>query len=580
MQRKLLLTYILLIIVTMVFAVGLSYSKVNDYFFERVENETKVESAFILKRLEEGDISKGHFQTFVNEYASIGTVRITLIDSDGYVLADSDYDANEMDNHMSRPEVLSALKGEEGISIRYSNTMKTYFFYYASPVNSDSYTGALRVSVPVNEISGIISDMLWIILIGIGVGSLVAFLVAYIVTNKLMKPINELTRVAKVISEGEYDEKIYISQKDQIGELAEAFNGMTHTLRLNMWNLAHKNAELESILTSMSDGLVAIDVDYKIALHNSIFTKMLGLTDEDYKDKLFYEVTRELSIFNIIEKSLEHYEYIREETTMMYDGEERIIRLTATPIFAKGNNNKALGILLILTDITEIRRLENVRRDFVSNVTHELKTPLTSIKGFVDTLKNGAINDQKVALKFLDIIDIEADRLSNLIQDILSLSEIEAVVGEKNIAEYSLSDIVNEVMDIVLNDKVAINIIIDIEENLPIFRCNKDRMKQLFINLIDNAIKYTEEGYVKVICSSVNGYLYIEIEDTGIGIEYKHLSRIFERFYRVDKGRSRKVGGTGLGLSIVKHIVELYCGEINIDSEVGRGTIIKIRLPY
>lgn len=580
MQKKLLLTYIVLIVLTVVSVVGLSWSRIDAYFYDRVEIETMGQTAILKNLLEETSVERDEFQSFVNEYAKLTEVRITLVEMDGSVFVDSDNDAIDMDNHANRPEVLGAIKGTKASSIRYSNTMKIHFFYYATLVESRAFTGILRVAVPIDEIQSITNEMILIIFLGAGLGSIVAFLVAYLVTNRLMKPINELTRVAKVISDGNYDEKIYLNQNDQIGELAETFNMMTFTLRKNIWDLAQKNAELESILTSMNSGLAAINKDYRIALYNDTFVKMLDLPHEDLQDKLFYEVIRELSVFEIIEKSIEEQEPLVDETMIHVDGEDKVIKIVATPIFEKNKRGKSLGTLIVITDVTQIRKLENMRRDFVSNVTHELKTPLTSIRGFVDTLKNGAIDEPDVALRFLDIIDIEADRLTSLIQDILSLSEIETMVGDKNIDMYAMGDILEEVVDIIPKDKPDVDILIDIEEELPLFECNKNRIKQLMINLVDNSMKYTDHGHVKVQCYEEFRYLNIVVEDTGIGIEHKHLSRLFERFYRVDKGRSRKMGGTGLGLSIVKHIVELYHGEINIESEVDKGTTITIRLPY
>jgi two-component system phosphate regulon sensor histidine kinase PhoR len=580
MQKKILLTYIALIVTTMIFSVGLSWSRINTYIFNRVETETLVISGMLHKAIEDTDQSKENYQNLINDYADIASVRITLIDIEGNVIADSDNDAIDMDNHGNRPEVKAAINGVTSTHMRYSNTMQMYFFYYALPITNGEFQGVLRVSVPVDEIKDISTEMIVIFIIGAFVGTLVAVGVAHVVTNRIMKPINELTRVAKVISEGDYDEKIYISQKDQIGELATAFNTMTFNLKMNMWHLSQKNAELESILTSMSSGLAAINMDYKIVLSNDNFSKLLNLPEVDLQDRLFYEVIRELSVFEIIEKAVEEKTYLTDETIINYDGEERMIQISAAPIFTKERKNKALGTLLLITDITQIRKLENMRRDFVSNVTHELKTPLTSIRGFVDTLKNGAINDEAVALRFLDIIDIETDRLSNLIQDILSLSEIESVVGDKNIGAYNIKEIVDEVIDIIPKDKEEVKIIVEIDPEVPAFNCNRDRIKQLLINLIDNSMKYTDEGYIKIRCYESHNFLHIVIEDTGIGIKYQYLSRIFERFYRVDKGRSRKMGGTGLGLSIVKHIVELYSGEIKIDSEEGVGTTVQIQLPY
>jgi two-component system phosphate regulon sensor histidine kinase PhoR len=580
MQRKILLTYIILIVVTVIFSVGLSWSRINNYFFERVEKETITISDMLHKAMEDSNLSKEDYQSFIDDYSGITSFRITLIDQSGVVLVDSYNDADKMDNHANRPEVRKALTGEKSSEMRYSNTMKKYFFYYARPLKNAEFSGAIRISVSVSEIEAITTDMIFIILISAIFGSLIAIGAAYVVTNRFMKPINDLTRVAKVISEGNYDEKIYIDRTDQIGELATAFNTMTFNLKINMWTLEQKNAELESILTSMSNGLVAVNMDYKIVLYNERFAKLLGLPEEDMSDRLIYEVIRELSIFDIIEKAIEEKSYMAGEAILQQDGEDRIIEIAATPIFSKTNKNKALATLLMFTDVTQIKKLENIRKEFVSNVTHELKTPLTSIKGFVDTLKNGAIKDEVVANRFLDIIDIETDRLTNLIQDILTLSEIESLVGERSLQAFEFSEIVDEVADILPKDKEGVQLIMEVEENLPPFDCNRDRMKQLLINLIDNSIKYTDAGYVKLQVFKYKNFLNIVVEDTGIGIKHQHLSRIFERFYRVDKGRTRKTGGTGLGLSIVKHIVELYNGDIDIQSEEGKGTAISIRLPY
>ncbi|MDF1616195.1 ATP-binding protein [Petrocella sp. FN5] len=580
MQRKILLTYIILIVVTVIFSVGLSWSRINNYFFERVEKETITISDMLHKAMEDSNLSKEDFQSFIDDYSEITTFRITLIDQSGLVWVDSFNDAETMDNHANRPEVKKALAGEKSSEMRYSNTMKKYFFYYARPLENAEFSGIIRVSLSVSEIEAITTDMIFIILISAIFGSFIAIGAAYVVTNRFMKPINELTRVAKVISEGNYDEKIYMDRNDQIGELATAFNTMTFNLKINMWTLEQKNAELESILTSMSNGLVAVNMDYKIVLYNERFTKLLGLPKEDMSNRLIYELIRELSIFDIIEKAIEEKTYVSGEAIIHQDNENRIIEIVATPIFSKTNKNKALATLLMFSDVTQIRKLENIRREFVSNVTHELKTPLTSIKGFVDTLKSGAIKDEIVANRFLDIIDIETDRLANLIQDILTLSEIESLVGERSLQAFDLSDIVNEVVDILPKDKENVQLIMKVEENLTPFECNRDRMKQLLINLLDNSIKYTDAGYVKLQVFRNKNFLNIVVEDTGIGIKHQHLSRIFERFYRVDKGRTRKTGGTGLGLSIVKHIVELYNGDIDIQSEEGKGTTISIRLPY
>lgn len=581
MQKKLLGTYILIIVITITISVVFSWNKINDYFLERAEKESKIQANLLLDLIEKDEDVIYNFQEFVTEYSSKTSSRLTIIDEDGIVLADSEKDYREMENHAYREEVASAIKGKPTTSLRYSNTMGMYYYYHAVPLNINDINGVLRVSIPVKEVENITLIMIGIIVFGTIIGSIIAFIIAYFFTKKLMAPIDDLTNAAMNIADGDYDNKIYVRQKDQIGQLADAFNKMNFNLRLNLWNLEQKNAQLESVITSMSSGLIAIDIDYKIVLYNDKFIDILDLEKKDLKTMLFYELTRNLEVIEVIEKSIEQQEYILEETKI-YDGnEEKIIRISANPIKSRENKNKILGTVIMLEDITQIRKLENMRKDFVSNVTHELKTPLTSIKGFVETLKNGAIKED-VATRFLDIIDIEVDRLTNLIQDILSLSEIESIIGDVNTSQYNINEIITEVIEILkpeITDK-GLDINLKIEHELESFNCNKDRIKQLLINIIDNSIKYTDEGSITIGCKKEHKNLVISVEDTGIGIKKEHLDRVFERFYRVDKGRSRKMGGTGLGLSIVKHIVELYNGTIDINSVEKVGTTIKIKLPY
>lgn len=584
MQRKLLLTYMVIIAITVLATVLFSWNKVNEHFFNQVETESKVQTILLRKIIEIQSVDPDFdFQEFAVQYGDTTELRITIIDSEGVVYADSSNDPAEMENHKYRTEFQAALEGRTETSLRYSSTMAMYLFYYATPLNLDSFQGALRISVPVHSIETLIKDMIMSIIIGLSIGVMMSVIMAYLFTRRIMIPINELTVTAKKISAGDLDNKVYIHNKDQIGEMADAFNTMTYTMRKNLWVIEHKNAELESILSSMELGLAAIDENYQFILCNEPFKKILGITDV-LEGKKFFEVSRNPYLFTVIERSIEQDEFIVEETKIANGDDEKIIRISAVPIKSKNPKTLPIGILLIIENITKLRKLENLRSDFVSNVTHELKTPLTSIRGFVETLRQGAIHDETVALRFLDIIDIESERLTRLIEDILSLSEIENIKLDKNIALYELQDIVEDVVEILKPKAIEkdLEIKVEISPEMKPFKCNHDRIKQLLINLIENSIKYTLEGQVNinVRMSRDNANVRIVIKDTGIGIAEEHMERLFERFYRVDKGRSRNMGGTGLGLSIVKHIVELYKGEISVSSALGEGTKMTITLPY
>ncbi len=583
MRNKLLKTYLLIIFITIFVTLLFSWGKTKDYFFDRVKNEAIIKTTLLHDILKTQKHDKASMQKFVVDFAAETGNRITIIDKKGNVIAESDNNPDEMDNHKNREEVSKVLK-EGGIynSLRYSDTMGLYYQYVAKEILFDDFQGVLRIAAPIKEKDTFLRDVVSVIFNGLFVGILIALVIAYFITRKMMVPISELTLAANKISEGNYEDKIYVQEKDEIGTLANAFNNMAYKLNINMWNLEQRNSELESILKSMSNGIITVTPDLKIGTFNDVFRKLFHIEEQDIKGKLFYEVTRNLIVFELLEKSLELGEMIVKEARIEADNQEKYYLIYANPIRSIEDNKKILGAILVVQDVTQLRKLESMRSDFVSNVTHELKTPLTSIRGFVDTLKNGAIEDEEVALRFLDIIDIEAERLEGLIHDILVLSEIETMVGESNIGSYQLEEIANEVADILRPeaDKKSIVLTVESKENLEAFKCNKNRIKQLLINLIANAIKYTDSGFVKVSLKEEFKFAVIEIEDSGIGIDKKHIPRLFERFYRVDKGRSRETGGTGLGLSIVKHIVELYNGRIQVESKLGEGTKISIRLPY
>jgi len=571
MKRKLYLSYVFIIIA----ALGISLTAFWGKGYSLISNQSK--EYYLMQARYLGDLFtfealNGDYDNFVDTYSEKNNIRITIIDKNGDVLADSDSDG-VLENHKNRTEIKKALDGKEGYAIRYSQTLKATYCYSAIPINNNFFQGVLRASVPMKEVSVMRDYMIQAAILVAAVCLVVALFIAYVFSKKLTKPIEDITSAAEKISHGDYNTTIYTKEKDQIGRLAGSFNRMSENLKETIQSLVSRNIELETMLSSIQGGVVAIDQSNKVLFYNSKFADMVGNPNKDYLGCQFYNEVHNESIYEAIAFSKKNeIDYVKEGTWNGY-----FIRTTATPL---ADENSTIGVLLIIEDTTEIKRLENMRSDFVSNVTHELKTPLTSIRGFVDTLKNGAMEDQKVALRFLDIIDIEAERLSDLIQDILLLSEIESK-QDVDVESCNVNRVINEVKALLESEfSEDVKLKIDVEPYIRPYYCNPGRLKELLINLLDNACKYTEVGSVKLTCMDANNNLYIRVEDTGIGIEREHLSRIFERFYRVDKSRSRKQGGTGLGLSIVKHIVELYDGRIKVDSEVGKGTTFEIFLPY
>ncbi|MEG1458824.1 MAG: ATP-binding protein [Acetivibrio sp.] len=571
MKKKLFLSYIFIILI----ALGISLTTFWSKGYSLIS--TQSEKYYVMQTKYLGDLfyyeaKEGHYEEFVEKYSRLNHVRITLIDEEGNVLHDSQKKGS-FENHKDRKEVKEALAGGEGYAIRNSKTLGQMYCYSAIPVENEFFSGVLRVSVPMKEVMAMREYM-------IRTSILIAFFclclalgIAYVFSRKLIKPIENITEAAEKISHGDYDITIYTKEKDQIGRLAGSFNRMSGNLSETIEKLVKRNIELEAMLSSMQGAVVAIDQNNLILFFNTKFAEMNGEPDKEYIGCQLYDELQNETISECI--AFAKNNEVNKVTEGMWKGYS--IRTTATPL---SDEHTILGVLVIIEDMTEIRRLENVRSDFVSNVTHELKTPLTSIRGFVDTLKNGAVQDANVAMRFLDIIDIETERLSSLIQDILLLSEIESK-QDFDVESCNVNRVILEVKNLLESEFLGeVKFQMEVEPYIRPYPCNPGRLKELLINLIDNGCKYTEKGYVKLICKEKGNQLYIKVEDTGIGIEEEHLSRIFERFYRVDKSRSRKQGGTGLGLSIVKHIVELYNGKIKVDSVVLKGTTFEISLPY
>ena len=362
--------------------------------------------------------------------------------------------------------------------------------------------------------------------------------------------------------------------------MAKAIDFMAASIREKINSIKFKNTTMEAILSSVVNGIIAVDSHKKILFINPIALKMLNITEVDIVGKHLLHVIRNNKIDNMIKNILENRSYEENEITLSYP-EEKIFRLYSNAI-KHPERDGVIGIIIVIQDVTEIKKLEKMRSEFVANVSHELKTPLTSIKGFVETLKSGAIEDENASIHFLNIIEDEADRLNRLITDILSLSELETKRIKPRLERINTSDKISEIVSILQNQarKKDINLITTIAADVRNLEGDLDQFKQMLINLIDNAIKYTTEGgVVEVTANNLGNDVVIIIKDNGIGIPIEHIPRLFERFYRVDKARSRNVGGTGLGLAIVKYIAIQFESKIEVRSEVGKGTEFILTIP-
>jgi two-component system phosphate regulon sensor histidine kinase PhoR len=595
MKQKIFLYYLVLTIIG-VFITGLLTSEISQKYYKN-ELEEKLKNTAHLIQFQLSENKKLglpiDYDKSARQYADVlysgdrststkdktDYFRVTFIDKNGKVVGESEKDYLIMDNHINRKEVQEALNGNIGKDIRFSKDIEMNLLYIAVPMPSEGII--TRISVPLVQLERI--DEIILIYTGIGIlaGILLTAILAFRFSNMITKPVNELIDVTKEISEGNFSRRANIKCDDEIEDLAKTFNIMAEKLESTLAEMNDKNIKVDSIINSMTNGVVAVDNQFRIILINTVSCEMFGIKKgPGIIGMNIIELVRNNQINSLLEESMDKNMPLLTEI-VMGPPDDKILRVYTSPI--KSNNPKQLnaGGIATIHDVTNLKKLEQIRTEFVSNVTHELKTPLTSIRGFIETLKNGAIEDKNVAVKFLDIIDIESERLSSLINDILQLSEIEAKISDSDISSHDINDTLKEIYNMLegVADKKGIKLDFEIEGNIFI-NANKNRIKQMLINLIDNAIKYnSENGTVNVKVFKAEGKVTFIVRDSGIGIDEEHIPRIFERFYRVDKGRSRNMGGTGLGLSIVKHIVNLYNGNIKLISTPGSGTEFTIQLP-
>jgi two-component system phosphate regulon sensor histidine kinase PhoR len=505
--------------------------------------------------------------SFVKGLGETIGIRITIIDTDGVVLADSKENPELMENHATRPEILNALYGRTGSSLRYSATVKKEMLYVAIPVREEGeLIGVIRVSLFLEQIKILLNsirrDIIWVTLLVIFISLIGAFLFS----RSLTVPIKELVNASSKVADGNYDVKIYLKNKDELWSLAESFNNMIERTKVLITNLSEQKEALDTILSSIHEGLLVLDKKGKILLSNKSFKKICGF--ENIEGKLYWEVIRDPELGELIRDVEKKRTGIIKEIELL--GKNYICNAAYL--------SKYEEIVLTFINITEMRGVEKIKKDFVVNVSHELRTPLTAIKGFMETLEESV---DKKNRRYVEIVLRHTERLINIVKDLLALSELEESRIKLEVENIDLEKLLKNVITIYENEikSKKLKFVFESEKKLPIIKGDSYRLEQMFINLLENAIKYTEKGEIKVILKSENKKIKLEVKDTGIGITEEHLPRIFERFYVVDKSRSRKLGGTGLGLSIVKHIVLLHKGNIDVKSTPGEGTSFIIILP-
>ena len=516
--------------------------------------------------------------------------RFTVISPAGKVLGDSEKDPDSMENHANRSEVIAALWGKTGQSNRYSYTLQENMIDVAVPLMcSGKICGVIRTALSTQSIQSAFSRLYIRILWGVFFMALFAAFISFLVSRKISLPIGHMRRGAQRFAAGDFSVKLPLSGYEETDQLAMSLNDMARTLHETIAGITAQRNELDAILSSMIEGVIAVDSQEKIMTINRAASRLFGIDPAHAVGKIISEVLRNGEIQDFFVKTLSASGFIETETILIeaIQGQsthaERILQLHGSALHDSAE--KGIGALVVINDITQLKKLENMRKDFVANVSHELRTPLTSIKGFVETLLSGAMKNGIDTKRFLGIISSQVDRLTTIVEDLLALSKIEQD-AEHNTLERSecrlaavLAEAVESCKDKASQKQIGITVSCD---PAVLVKIDKTLFEQAIVNLIDNAINYSDPDKritVGAKRDTAAEEIAISVSDEGIGIAPEHLGRLFERFYRVDKSRSRKLGGTGLGLSIVKHIALAHGGRVAVESAPGKGSVFYIYLP-
>jgi len=519
---------------------------------------------------------------FVRRAARPTESRVTVIAPDGVVLGDSEValaDLARLENHRDRPEVRAALEGRVGRDLRTSVSVHAPLMYVALPVrDGDRVVAVLRLALPLSAVTSSYDQINRVMLAGGLVALVVACGIGIFVAGRVTRPVVEMQAIARQMSEGQFAVRAPVRSPDELGALGRALNVMALRLREQIHNLETERAKATAILDGMVEGVVAVDGQECILLMNERARAMFGVGPARGEGKPFLEVIRNADLHEIFRSGRTAGGVFRHELRLRTPT-DRTLRVTAVPLRLAGEDP---GLVLVIDDVTELRRLEQVRTEFIANVSHELRTPLTAIQGYLETLLGGALEEREHARRFVEIAFRHTERLGRLLNDLTDLSNIELGKVSLRLAPTPLRPIVDSVLELVAAKARdgEVSLTTEVSEVIHV-QADRDRLVQVLINLVDNAVKYTPAGGAVTVRArpTTDGRVEVSVSDTGVGIPRADLPRITERFYRVDKARSRELGGTGLGLAIVKHLVLAHGGDLAIDSQEGRGTTVRVLLP-
>ncbi len=574
-------SYVVLSVLTVATVGVLVGKRITADSLSTVENSLHVRAVLLR------DVSVQSFEqadSLQSRVATLGTeadTRFTVISADGTVIADSDADPATMDNHGTRPEVLAARDHGSGTSTRFSRTVERRMMYHALAIREgDELVGYVRSALPLTAIEERLGDLQQVIVSAGVIVTLVAILVGLFVTRRVTSSLVSMTGVAEAIAGGMYSKRVETRSKDEIGKLSSAFNKMATELEQRIATITEDRGKLLAVLSGMVEGVVAVDRDLRVLHLNASAARVLDVDNGGSIGKPIGEVTNFDKVHETIGQAIKQAKEVTDEISLHVDARERIVELHAAPL--RDGHPMPSGVVLVLHDLTELRRLETVRQDFVANVSHELKTPITAIRGLIETVMDDGEMPAQTRNRFLRKVQDQSMRLSLLVTDLLTLSRLESEDGVLHSETVELRGVVRgsvRTFQATAEEK-RVSLSVDMPETPLKVSGDWDALELVVNNLLDNALKYTPSGgSINVRMRSESDEVFVEIEDSGIGISPDHHDRIFERFYRVDKARSRELGGTGLGLSIVKHVCKVHGGAVAVRSVPGSGATFTVRLP-
>ena len=532
----------------------------------------------------DNDLQNAGLPEYLQQLGKKTQFRFTLVDASGVVVADSETGDQDIGLHGNRPEIQSATKENPGFSERYSATLKIPMMYLATLHSTDQNiaTGHVRVATPAEPVNAAIratQGYFWTF--AITLSGLTGLLMTGF-ASVMLRPLGLFAEVARKIGGGQYEPfPALLNRNDEWRTLADAFRMMQSELVSREQRIVKNRDRLQTVLSSMIEGVISVSQDGDVLIANHAACRMIDIEEADFRGRKLFEVLRDPDLAKAVENTQSEQSFSKTEFQMAHDNRTISARVSVLPQTEESEPTR-FGYLVVLNDITELRHLENMRRDFVANVSHELKTPLASIKAYAETLRLGAINDQQKNIKFVEEIEEQAEFLHQQILDLLQIARIESGKEAWDIEPLDLNHECEQVAirfsRLAEGNELAIETRLSKEQ--PKARADLEGLTTILNNLITNALNYTPAGGKITMSTFYEGNsAVIEVADTGIGINSEHQTRIFERFYRVDKARSRDKGGTGLGLSIVKHLVQAFAGSVELESEIGKGSSFRIRLP-